>query len=242
MDTMKNLRSSPRRLARFERCLVASVLASLPATAMAEGSAPYPVSPTITYTPMQPRVADPALPPPRQAPTILPPAPIVTDDQLHSMVDMFSSSPQEVMRRLWLDPELGPLALEAVEHKKRRERHGKAMTTIGLVMVGIGVFTGISLMLAEESFGIHVFDDEGSTPQSQPDGMKGVALGSLIFGIGIALPGIGMWGQTSSLEKQAIRRYRQQDADRPWPPPARASTSLASPSKAFQIQLLSLRF
>jgi hypothetical protein len=243
-DTMRSLQSSPRRLARFERRLVASVLASLPATAMAQASAIYPGSSAITYTPMQRRAPDPALPPPLPAPPILPPAPVLTAEQLDAMVDLFSSAPQEVMRRLWLDPELAPLALEAAQRRKSRGLQGKVMTGIGLTIIGFGVLATASFMIPSDRSDCHIFLNDicQTTPNNTDRTLGGVAIGSIILGLGIAIPGMVEWGRKSALEKQAIRRYRQQDTDRRWLPPHAGTTSLVSPSKAFQIQLLSFRF
>jgi hypothetical protein len=137
------------------------------------------------------------------------------------MVQLFSAPGEEVMQRLWLDPGLAPLALEAAERARTRKRNGKVMTILGWTTAGLGLTT-LAMSFMPTGFTMSC-GDGCQTTENRPAGMdkvRGIAIFSFALGLGVAIPGMAAMARTSDIEKQAIRRYQQLGPGLPRPPAA----------------------
>jgi hypothetical protein len=111
-----------------------------------------------------------------------------------------------VLQRLSLLPGLVPLAMAAGEVRMDRKHSGKVMAITGFSILGVGLVGGLALIASGISSGC---SNEGC---SGDDGRMQLGLGvaAVSAGVGLALgiPGIVRMSSQSSLEDDAVARYR----------------------------------
>jgi hypothetical protein len=154
------------------------------------------------------------------------------------MAALFGVPPAEVMQRLAWDPALAPLAIQAARSGQSRRSAGSTLTVIGLIAAGMGAMlwaehkpddSDVSCGTDAECHSWDTFDKGGQL--------------LVAMGVTLAIPGFALLATTTTSEDEAVRRYRQLEPVRPSPPrPLATGPSSGSPAKAFQVQLLSLRF
>ena len=125
-----------------------------------------------------------------------------------------------VLQRLSTAPEIVPLALAAGEMRLNRKRSGKVMTITGFSILGVGAIGGLALAVSGIAANC---SNEGC---ASDDGRvhRGLLIGAVSVGVGMALgiPGIIRMSSQSSLEEDAVARYRSATSP-PIPSPAATS-------------------
>jgi hypothetical protein len=148
-----------------------------------------------------------------------------------------------VLQRLSAVPELVPLVLAAGEMRMNRKRSGKVMAITGFSILGVGTIGGIALVVSNISSSCSP-DGCGSGDDSRAH--LGLLVGAVSIGVGLALgiPGIIRMASQSSLEEEAVARYRSSSTS-PLPSSAPASvrsTNAQSPSGTITWPLVSFAF
>jgi hypothetical protein len=108
------------------------------------------------------------------------------------------------LQRLSTIPEIVPLALAAGEMRLNRKRSGKVMTTTGFSILGVGAIGGLALAVSGISANC---SNEGC---GSDDGriQLGLLIGAVSVGMALGIPGIIRMSSQSSLEEDAVARYR----------------------------------
>jgi hypothetical protein len=171
----------------------------------------------------------------------------VSPAQVDAMAELFQAPREEVVRRLWLDPGLAPLALRALERGQSRRTAGKVLTICGWVVLGVGEAVGALLLLNgyAQSHPFRASDCDGACQSSattkETVGIV-LAIASLPLGLGLALPGMGILRQPSSLESDALRRFQGSDPDRLPPAPSPSLPPAPVLGRALSLPLLGFNF
>jgi hypothetical protein len=163
------------------------------------------------------------------------------------MVELFEAPREQVIRRLWLDPGLAPLALRALKRGQERRTAGKAMTICGWVVLGVGGALGAWLLLSGyvQSHPFQVSDCDGACQSSaSTKETAGIVVGiiSVPLGLGLALPGMKILRQPSNLESDALRRFQQSEPDRLPDGPRPSLPSAPLSGRALSLPLLGFNF
>jgi hypothetical protein len=235
-----------RRLSVILAALVSILLNSIPKPGRAEvGIAnPPPAAVPVTYTQIRHDVGVTRSPSAASSPSS-PVAHIITAPALDAMADLFSATPDEVSERLRIDPGLVDIGIEAAQQSKKRGRTGKAMTTIGWTIVGLGLTVAFGMSIQAGFDGMALWGDcDIKCQDARANGESrafAVGLASLVAGIAIAIPGMLMLRHASEREKQAILRYHQKDANRPTLSTQSPSSAASLPSQGKNVALPMLR-
>jgi hypothetical protein len=174
------------------------------------------------------------------------PYPHFTGKQLDGFAAMVGESREVVARRLYLDPDLAALAVEAAEMRAHRLRSGKTMTILG--------FTGLAISTAGVVLGGVIWTTDCG-PMGEVDlgcglgrlaGVVLVVAGGLgaVAGWTVGVFGIDRIRTPSPTERAALARYQiPVPAPAPTMPPSYSFARPAGASgKTFSLPLLSLAF
>jgi hypothetical protein len=138
--------------------------------------------------------------------------PVIADSslggpQLKAFAAMVDESESVVLQRLHTVPELVPLALAAGEMRMNRKRSGKVMAITGFSILGVGTIGGLALVVSNISASC---SNDGCGSGDDSRAHLGLLVGAVSIGVGLALgiPGIVRMASQSSLEEEAVARYR----------------------------------
>ena len=147
--------------------------------------------------------------------------------QLEAFAALVGEPESVVSGRLRTVPDLVPLALAAGEMRMNRKRSGKVMVITGFSILGVGTIGGVALVFSSISANCSSDGCSGNDGRAY----LGLLVGAVSVGVGLALgiPGIVRMASQSSLEEEAVARYR---AATPSPFPS----SGAAPVKSTQSQ------
>ena len=138
--------------------------------------------------------------------------PVLTDSRLggvrlNAFAAMVDEPESVVLQRLGTAPELVPLALAAGEMRLHRKRSGKVMAITGFSILGVGAIGGLALFVSSISDSC---SNDGCGESGDGRAHLGLLVGAVSVGVGLALgiPGIVRMASQSSLEEEAVARYR----------------------------------
>jgi hypothetical protein len=138
--------------------------------------------------------------------------PVLTDSrlggpQLNAFAAMVDEPESVVLQRLHTVPELVPFALAAGEMRMNRKRSGKVMAITGFSILGVGAIGGLAIFVSSISASC---SNDGCGAGGDGRAHLGLLVGAISVGVGLALgiPGIVRMASQSSLEEEAVARYR----------------------------------
>jgi hypothetical protein len=134
---------------------------------------------------------------PRRQPAVT----VLTDDQFDRFVDIVGAPAQLVQNRLDMDPALVPVAAEAAEKQRHRQRSGARMMATGFTIVLVGAIIGTVLAVPPPT------DESRSSSLSYSKGDAIFMASAAALGFLIAIPGLFKMVTRSDLERRAAAAY-----------------------------------
>jgi hypothetical protein len=198
-------------------CLGVLVFAPLASGAEPRPGAQAQPAPTTGLQPLPPPASGalPRLPPTSDAPAISasPAAPAasspayapsvqLTPEQIKTFADVVDDAESHTADRLARDPNLAPLALQAVEARSHRKTLGSVLAGIGVTVFVVGQIAGSILIVTTPGYPAHVQDTSPVVA-----GLV-VSILATALGAGLAVPGFIQVGKSSEAENKAVRYYR----------------------------------
>ena len=160
--------------------------------------------------------------------------------RLKAFAAMVDEPESAVLQRLSTIPEIVPLALAAGEMRLNRKRSGKVMTITGFSILGVGAIGGLALAVS----GISANCSNEVCGSDDGRIQLGLLIGAVSVGMALGIPGIIRMSSQSSLEEDAVARYRSATST-PIPSPVVTpvkSTQSQSSARTVTWPLLSFAF